>query len=142
MPDSEIAGNKRAIDGFNQRRNDAIERIHDLMIQWLANVQPQAGAWLKSETAGSIIDRLFIVSLKILHRRLQTQRDDVTSSHIDTCQQKLERLIKQRSNLQSSLDAMLNAAARGDVLFKIYRQFKMYNDPTLNPYLYGKSGSP
>ena len=136
VPDSEIAANKRAIDGYNQKRNDAIENIDDLLLQRLAHVKHEATAWLNSETAGSIIDRLSIVSLKIFHMGLQTQRDDVAQTHIDTCQQKLNRLTEQRSDLQYCLDTLLTAASHGRAYFKIYRQFKMYNDPTLNPYLY------
>lgn len=138
VPDSEIAANKRAIDGYNQKRNDAIENIDDLLLQRLAHITPNPDAWLNSETAGSIIDRLSIISLKIFHMRLQTQRNDVEQAHIDACQQKLNRLMEQRSDLQHCLDTLLAAAADGRAQFKIYRQFKMYNDPTLNPCLYQK----
>lgn len=138
VPDSEIAANKRAIDGYNQKRNDAIENIDDLLLQRLAHLKPEASAWLNSETAGSIIDRLSIISLKIFHMRLQTLRNDVEQAHIDTCQQKLNKLTEQRTDLQHCLDTLLAAASHGQAYFKIYRQFKMYNDPTLNPCLYQK----
>lgn len=138
VPDSEIAANKRAIDGYNQKRNDAIENIDDLLLQRLAHIKPEATAWLNSETAGSIIDRLSIISLKIFHMRLQTQRNDVEQTHIETCRQKLNRLTEQRADLQYCLDTLLTAASHGQAYFKIYRQFKMYNDPTLNPCLYQK----
>lgn len=136
VPDGEIAANKRAIDGYNQKRNDAIENIDDLLLRRLAHITPNPDAWLNSETAGSIIDRLSIINLKIFHMRLQTQRNDVEQTHIETCQQKLNRLIEQRSDLQYCLDTLLAAAVCGRAQFKIYRQFKMYNDPALNPCLY------
>jgi len=136
VPDSEIAANKRAIDGYNQRRNDAIENIDSTLLLRLAQIKPVASAWLNSETAGSIIDRLSIVSLKIFHMQLQTLRKDVEQTHIEACQQKLERLTEQCHDLQRCLDTLLTAASAGQAYFKIYRQFKMYNDPTLNPYLY------
>ena len=136
VPDSEIAANKRAIDGYNQRRNDAIENIDSTLLLRLAQIKPVASAWLNSETAGSIIDRLSIVSLKIFHMQLQTQRKDVEQTHIEACQQKLERLTEQCHDLQGCLDTLLTAASTGKAYFKIYRQFKMYNDPTLNPCLY------
>lgn len=139
VPDSEIAANKRAIDGYNQKRNDAIENIDDWLLQRLSKTEPNPDAWLNSETAGSIIDRLSIVSLKIFHMDLQTQRTDVEQAHIDTCRQKLARLVEQRADLQSCLDTLLATASKGRAYFRIYRQFKMYNDPALNPCLYQKN---
>jgi len=37
------------------------------------------------------------------------------------------------------LDRLLAEAARGESYFKVYRQFKMYNDPKLNPAVYGEN---
>ena len=136
VPDSDIAANKRAIDGYNQRRNDAIENIDNTLLLRLAHINPDKSAWLNSETAGSIIDRLSIVSLKVFHMQLQTLRKDVEKIHIEACQKKLDRLTEQRNDLQYCLDTLLTAASNGQAYFKIYRQFKMYNDPTLNPCLY------
>jgi Protein of unknown function (DUF4254) len=83
-----------------------------------------------------MIDRLSILSLKIFHMRLQIERRDVHEDHIKSCIAKLNRLVEQRIDLQNCLDFLLTQAARGDAYFKVYRQFKMYNDPSLNPYLY------
>ena len=135
-PDSEIAGNKRAIDSHNQQRNDAIERIDGILLSSLPCPAPRAR--LNSETAGSMIDRLSIVSLKIKAMREQTQRTDVSREHINTCQARLERLVEQRGDLAACLDRLLEEASRGESYFKVYRQFKMYNDPTLNPAVYNE----
>lgn len=141
VPDSEIAANKRAIDGYNQKRNDAIENIDEILLQRLATITPDRDAWLNSETAGSIIDRLSILSLKSFHMAIQTRRTDAAPDHISACEQKLARLMEQRADLQTCLNTLLAAAQAGKAYFKIYRQFKMYNDPTLNPCLYGAKKS-
>jgi hypothetical protein len=138
VPDADIASNKRAIDSHNQKRNDAIERIDDMLLQGMAEVARRPGARQNSETAGAMIDRLSILSLKIHHMRLQTQRSDVEREHIETCAQKLARLSEQRSDLAACLDRLVAECERGESYFKIYRQFKMYNDPKLNPALYGE----
>ncbi|HEY2338561.1 MAG TPA: DUF4254 domain-containing protein, partial [Burkholderiales bacterium] len=128
VPDSEIAKNKRAIDGFNQKRNDATERIDELLLKELEG-KGKSGARLNSETAGAMVDRLSILSLKIRAMRLQTERTDVDQAHIETCRQRLARLAEQRGDLAGCLDRLLAEAARGESTFKVYRQYKMYNDP-------------
>ncbi|MBS0337386.1 MAG: DUF4254 domain-containing protein [Proteobacteria bacterium] len=138
VPDAEIAANKRAIDGYNQKRNDAIERMDESLLDGLAGVQRRTGARLNSETAGSMIDRLSILSLKIHHMRLQTLRNDVDKAHVESCAARLARFLEQRRDLAGCFDRLLAEAARGDAWFKVYRQFKMYNDPALNPAVYGE----
>jgi hypothetical protein len=138
--DAEIVANKRAIDLNNQNRNDAIERIDEILLASLEKVKRREDARLSSETAGAMTDRLSILSLKIRAMREQTQRTDVDRAHIDACLQGLARLAAQRSDLAACLDCLLAEAARGESYFKVYRQFKMYNDPKLNPAIYGETG--
>ena len=137
VPDSEIAANKRAIDDANQKRSDAVERIDEKLLEALKNIKPGEGARLSSETPGAMIDRLSILALKVHHMRLQTGRTDVDAAHIDACRKKLARLEEQRRDLSACLERLLAEAERGESYFKVYRQFKMYNDPRLNPALYG-----
>jgi len=138
VPDAAIAANKRAIDGYNQRRNDAIERIDEHLLTLMATAKAGPDARLNSETPGAMIDRLSILSLKIHHMRLQTLRVDVDAAHIENCSLKLSRLDEQRTDLAACLDRLLAECARGEARFKVYRQFKMYNDPALNPAIYGE----
>jgi len=140
VPDAEIVSNKRAIDAHNQKRNDAVERMDEIFLSDLSSVKKKGDARQSSETAGAMIDRLSILALKIHHMRLQTARTDVGREHIENCLAKLNVLTEQRKDLAACLDRLLAEAARGESYFKVYRQFKMYNDPKLNPALYQEEG--
>ncbi len=137
VPDAEIVANKRAIDRLNQGRSDSVERIDAALLERLDYITPPE-ARLHSETPGAMIDRLSILSLKIRAMRAQAGRADATPEHHADCRAKLERLAEQREDLKRCLDMLLLECTRGLSRFKVYRQFKMYNDPALNPYLAGK----
>jgi len=136
-----IAQVKHNIDGFNQRRNDAMERIDEWVTEQLSTLAPEVpeSVPLHSETVGSIVDRLSILSLKRYHMGEETLRKDATEEHIATCQGKLGILSLQRDDLAEALGRFLEELASGQKRFRVYRQMKMYNDPRLNPVLYGKA---
>jgi len=145
--DAEITSNKRAIDRFNQIRNDATERVDEFLLLALGLVdaatigsdQPRStaapGARLNSETAGSMIDRLSILSLKVRAMEAQTRRAEVDEAHRASARVRLARLEEQRTDLARCLDELLADCREGRACFKVYRQFKMYNDPRFNPAL-------
>jgi len=139
-PDHEIVANKRAIDRYNQLRNDAIEMMDEIILTALplreAHPEDPKSIWFNSETAASIIDRLSIGCLKLHHMGLQTTRPEVTAEHRRACLDKVKQLQAQRQHLIECLDNLLDGMQTGRCSYKTYRQFKMYNDPTLNPYLY------
>lgn len=138
--DTEIARVKRNIDKLNQKRNDMIEKVDEKISDILSdkNIEVSKDATMNSETPGSIIDRLSINMLKIYHMQEQTQRTDASQKHIESCRQKLNILEIQKKDLSVCLAELMNDLIKGTKYFKVYRQMKMYNDPNLNPVLYGK----
>lgn len=133
----QIAQTKRAIDAVNQVRNDLVEAVDRELLRQLEMAGVMAGGELHSETPGMIIDRLSIQSLKIFHTHEQIDRQDVQSVHKERNRQRLEVLIQQRNDLAGCLTALWRDIQAGKRHFKLYRQLKMYNDPELNPAIYG-----
>jgi len=138
VPDAEIAQNKRAIDRLNQQRNDAVECIDEALLARAAAVPLREDAWHNSETAGAMIDRLSILSLKVHAMGSEARRADASDAHRAACAEKLGRLTLQRGDLARCLDTLLARASEGRAFWRVYRQYKMYNDPELNPQLYGR----
>ena len=132
--DAEIARVKQAIDGLNQRRNDLVEKM-DLWL--MERLEQDAAAPLHSETPGLMIDRLSILALKIYHTREEAHRRSATEEHRLRNVERLALLEEQREDLAGCLDALWAEVLQGTRRFKLYRQMKMYNDPELNPAVYG-----
>jgi len=126
---------KRAIDGFNQQRNDCMESMDDWLTQDLKPAAP-GQCPVHSETPGMMIDRLSILALKYYHMAEQVKRDDVDAAHRDVCAGKLEIIKAQKAQLAVCLTELVEQIVSGDRTFRTYRQCKMYNDAALNPELY------
>ena len=138
VSDRRIAAVKRSIDRYNQQRNDWIEKIDESLIELLGveGVLPRVDARLNTETPGSATDRLSIMSLRIYHFEEQLAREGVETNHQVKVEERLDRCRLQHADLSQALIELLEDIWCGRKLLKVYRQMKMYNDPTLNPYLY------
>lgn len=139
IPDIEtirIVEAKRNIDRFNQQRNDAIEKMDEWILFYLNMIKVGPQEKMHSETPGMIIDRLSIMSLKRYHMLEETFRSDASEAHKLLCNNKVMVLTEQIADLADCLRNLFKLLESGELKFKVYRQFKMYNDPNLNPELY------
>ncbi len=135
--DAELASVKRRIDQTNQLRNDLAEELDRTLLDWLApQGLPNLNAPLNSESPGLIVDRLSILALKIFHTREEAQRSDCSPQHNERNLTRLAILEEQRVDLAGCLDSLWQQTLAGTRRFKLYRQLKMYNDPSLNPAIY------
>jgi hypothetical protein len=130
---------KRRIDSSNQDRTDLVEEIDSYFRTLYAEVHVLPEATLNTESPAWAIDRLSILALKIWHMKEQTERKDADAEHIAKCKAKLEVLLEQQVDLSKAIDQLLDDIKAGRKYMKVYRQMKMYNDPSTNPIFYKKS---
>ncbi len=129
---------KRRIDRSNQDRTDLVEQIDSYYRQQFSDVTPAPDARLNTESPAWAVDRLSILALKIYHMQEQVGRTDASEEHIRKCQDKLRVLLEQQKDLSLAIDQLLEDIQQGRKYMKVYRQMKMYNDPSTNPVLYQK----
>ena len=125
---------KRNIDRFNQERNNFAEEMDQAVVAALS--PPASGCPRNSETPGMMIDRLSILALKEFHMHEETVRPEASATHKEKCAEKLARIRRQRADLTGCLADLFADVAAKRRTFSVYYQFKMYNDPALNPQLY------
>lgn len=129
---------KRRIDRSNQERTDLVERIDSYFYEKYQSIVYSETAAFNTESPAWAVDRLSILALKIYHMQQETAREDVPEEHRDACRKKLTVLLKQRQDLSLAIDQLLADIESGKKYMVVYKQMKMYNDPNLNPVLYGK----
>ncbi len=127
---------KRWIDRSNQERTDMVEYIDSWYLDKYKNVRTAPDAKVNTETPAWAIDRLSILALKIYHMQIEASRNDASAEHLGKCQEKLSVLLQQRKDLTQGITELLEDIASGAKYMKVYKQMKMYNDPSLNPVLY------
>jgi hypothetical protein len=129
---------KRKIDKSNQDRTDLVELIDSYFLDRYKDVKPCADAAINTESPAWAIDRLSILALKIYHMQQEAIRRDASAEHKAECQKKLDILLEQQKDLSGAIEQLISDIESGRKYMKVYRQMKMYNDPSLNPVLYEK----
>jgi hypothetical protein len=128
---------KRRIDASNQARTDIVEVIDGYFLNKYKDTHLLPGASINTESPAWALDRLSILALKIYHMQKEASRPGAEAAHKEVCANKLAVLLEQKADLSEALDHLLDEIAEGQKCMKVYKQMKMYNDPALNPVLYG-----
>ena len=130
---------KRRIDSSNQERTDMVEFVDSYFLDQFKNVIALPNAKINTESPAWAVDRLSILALKIYHMQVEVNRENASAEHVASCTTKLNILLEQRIDLSSAIDDLLHDMQTGNKFMKVYKQMKMYNDPSLNPILYQQS---
>ena len=129
---------KRRIDKSNQDRTDLVEQIDSYFRETYKDVKVQPDARINTESPAWAVDRLSILALKIYHMKEQVDRPEASAEHKAKCQAKLNVLLEQQVDLSTAIDKLLEDIEAGRKYMKVYRQMKMYNDPSTYPVLYNQ----
>ncbi|MDR1369058.1 MAG: DUF4254 domain-containing protein [Dysgonamonadaceae bacterium] len=129
---------KRIIDKSNQDRTDLVELIDNYFLDRYKDIEILQDATINTESPAWAIDRLSILALKIYHMQQEVNRTNADRAHRDACEKKLQILLEQRKDLSIAIEQLIDDIEAGKKYMKVYKQMKMYNDPALNPVLYGK----
>lgn len=130
---------KRRIDKSNQDRTDLVELIDSYFLDKYKDISPLPDARINTESPAWAIDRLSILALKIYHMQQEMDRKNTSADHNEQASKKLQVLLTQRKDLSTAIEELLEDIETGKKYMKVYKQMKMYNDPSLNPVLYAKT---
>lgn len=132
-----IANCKYNIDQLNQKRTNAYEKLDQLIVEKLMPLIPEKHTEIQNtESMGMALDRLSIMSLKIYHMQEHLNRQDLDSCKKEQIEKNLQIMKKQKEELIKSLKYLIGEYINGTKVPKQFCQFKMYNDPLLNPEIY------
>jgi len=131
---------KRRIDELNQWRTELVELLDDRLAKEYEGVKLQPGARLNTESLAWAMDRLSILELKLFHMEQESCREGVPETHVQCCVDRVAVLAEQQADLMKAIDQLFEDLRTGRRYVRVYRQFKMYNDPMLNPVLYRGGG--
>jgi hypothetical protein len=136
-----IADCKYAYDKLNLERNDLMERIDGWLVAAFSPILPPLAQGERPRhntgTMGMALDRGSILALKLHHLREQSARPGLAPEFASECGRRLAILAEQRADLQAAVIDLAGEYAAGLKRPKVYYHFKMFNDPRLNPELYG-----
>lgn len=132
--DEVLAAVKRSIDASNARRVKAVEIFDahvDASLAEAGLANPEAP--LHSESSGSIVDRMSVLMLKVWHvaEGMESAADASARSALAS---RLAGLEEQVADLGKCLDRLFADVAAGRMRVKLYRQVKVYRDPTTDSY--------
>ncbi len=134
---SVIAQCKYEIDELNQKRTDYFEAANDAFLELLSPILSKSKFVMQNtESIGSVIDRLSILSLKAYHMTEECNRRQKTDADYENLNDKLDKLKQQNKCLVTAFKYSIQEYIDGTKRPIQYKQFKMYNDKTLNPQLY------
>lgn len=133
-----IADVKRKIDKLNSMRVTKVEEIDILLY---SQTSFNKNAVLNTETPASVLDRLTILCLKHYHMSIEAERADSSEDIRNKCAQKFHSIKRQLNDLSEAYSVLIAEIHSGKRRYELYGQFKMYNDPELNPVLYNKKNN-
>ena len=116
---------KRKIDASNQVRTDMVEYIDSYFLQKYSEINVKADAKINTESPAWAIDRLSILALKIYHMNEEATRKEASAEHRAKCQEKLNVLLDQKSDMFTSIDQLMVDFENGDKFMKVYKQMKL-----------------